>query len=192
MMPSQHLNSARWMLFLVAVEHLFSFSTGFVLECKPLPTETLEGFYNFIAQSSGYADVCPFEISGVACETSQDYPEGYKIPNGENLYISCDPYRRESKCIIDCPMKRHFTVSTGASLSLESMILSRATESAVYVEPEGQLTVFDSVFENNVAKAGHNGGAIYASADSIVEVRFSEFEGNRADVGGAVFNMGET
>jgi predicted outer membrane repeat protein len=181
------------MLLIVTIKLLLiSTSTSYVLECKSLPSETLDGFYEFVSKSSGFADVCPFEISGDACETSQDYPDGYTIPNGENLYISCDPYRRESKCIIDCPVKSYFIVSTGASLSLESMSLSRATESAIYVEAEGQLTVFDSIFEKNVAKVGHNGGAIYASADSIVQIRFSDFEGNQAMIGGAVFNMGKT
>lgn len=179
------------MVFMVVVQFLFSASHSFVLECKPLPSETLNGFQEFLATSFGYADVCPFVIRGeAACETSQQ-DDGYVVPSGEDLYVSCDPYRRGSKCIIDCPVQRHFTVSTGGSLTLESMVLSGAEASAVYVEPQGQLTVFDSRFEYNNA-GSNNGGAIYASTGTIVQVRFSNFEHNRAVVGGAILGMGET
>lgn len=179
-------------LFVVVIEILFTVSKGFVLECKPLPSETLDGFYEFVASSFGYADVCPFVISGDACQTTQPYPDGYVVPSGENLYISCDPYRREAKCIIDCTVQRHFTVSTGASLTLESMALSGADASAVYIEPQGQLTAFDSIFENNRAKNSADGGAIYASSDTILQVRYSEFENNRAEIGGAILSSGKT
>lgn len=180
----------RMMLFIVTIQFLFSASYSFVLECKPLPSETLDGFHEFLATSFGYADVCPFVIRGEsACHTSRD--NGYVVPSGENLYLTCDPYRRGSKCVIDCPLQRHFTVSTGSSLTLESMVLSGAEASAVYIEPQGQLTVFDSRFEYNNA-GSNSGGAIYASTGTILQVRFSDFQHNRAGVGGAILGLGET
>jgi predicted outer membrane repeat protein len=192
-MTHPNIRHATAALFVVVMELLFTSSRSFILECKPLPSETMDGFYEFVSSSFGYADVCPFVITGDACRTTtQDYPDGYVVPNGENLYVSCDPYRREAKCIIDCPVQRHFTVSTGASLTLESMILSGAEDSAVYVEPQGQLTVFDSRFDGNHAKNGKRGGAIYALTNTVLQVRFSEFQNNRAEVGGAIFSMGET
>lgn len=176
---------------------------GFVLECKPLPTETWDGLIEFIEQSSGFADVCPFEISGSACPTPNDnnnnnrHSGGYVVTTDTDLYLSCDPYQRNSKCIIDCPtaLSRHFHVESGASLTLENMILRGATNSSVWVEPQGRLSVFGTVFENNQALGSNNnenntiskGGAIYVSSDSALDVKYSQFRGNRADEGGAIY-----
>ncbi|KAG7348041.1 POMP domain polymorphic outer membrane protein [Nitzschia inconspicua] len=189
---SPSTSSARTVLLVLVVAMLFTVSYSFVLECQPLSSETLEGFYKFISESSGYADVCPFVIRGeAACQTSSKaYSKGYVVSNKENIYISCDPYRREARCIVDCPVQRHFTVSSGASLTLESMVLSGAEASAVYIEPQGQLAVFDSGFHDNHSTG--SGGAIYASTATNLQVRFSDFESNRAKIGGAIFSMGET
>ncbi|KAG7368715.1 POMP domain polymorphic outer membrane protein [Nitzschia inconspicua] len=185
-------SSARTVLLVLVVAMLFTVSYSFVLECQPLRSETLEGFYKFISESSGYADVCPFVIRGeAACQTSSKaFSNGYVVSNKENIYISCDPYRREAKCIVDCPVQRYFIVSSGASLTLESMVLSGAEASAVYIEPQGQLAVFDSRFHDNHSTG--SGGAIYASTATNLQVRFSDFESNRAEIGGAIFSMGET
>lgn len=182
----------RLSLIFIVTEQFFSDVAGFILDCKPLSSETLEGFYDFVINSYGYADVCPFVIKGPSCQTSQDYADGYTVPTGENLYIACDPYKRESKCIIDCPVHRYFTVSPFASLTIENMVLSSANSSAVSVDMRGQLTVFDSIFENNVASGMRNGGAIFASENSILHIRFCKFQNNVAEKGGAIQSLGQT
>ena len=180
----------RRLLILIITLNLFYVNQGFVLECKPLPSETLSGFYQFVSESSGFADVCPFTISGEACHiNNQGISQGYVVSKQENLYISCDPYRRESKCVINCPVEHHFTVTSGSSLTLESMVLAGATDSAIVVEAQGRLSVFDSVFENNTASKSGYGGAIYASSEVGLEVRVSEFENNQAEIGGAIYSM---
>jgi predicted outer membrane repeat protein len=190
MMFSEEQIFRRLSVTIIFILNLFELNRGFVLECKPLPSETLSGFHQFVSESSGYADVCPFTISGEACQiNNQAISEGYIVSKQENLYLSCDPYRRKSKCVINCPVEHHFTVASGSSLTLESMVLAGATDSAIVVETQGRLSVFDSIFENNTASKSGYGGAIYASSEVGLEIRVSEFENNQAEIGGAIYSM---
>jgi predicted outer membrane repeat protein len=71
------------------------------------------------------------------------------------------------------------------------MVIAGATDTAIYVEPLGRLSIYDSVFQNNSAGSG-SGGAIFVSNKSILQIRFSRFEGNHAEIGGAIFSLGES
>ena len=169
---------------------------SFVLDCKPLKEETWDGLMDFIASSSGFADVCPFEISGPeACPTpssmNTNNQEGYVVTSDSDLYLSCDPYQlsNDSKCIIDCPsLPRHFTVKSGGSLTIENFVLRHATETSVRVEQGGRLSVFGSTFEDNTNEVdGGSGGAIFSGPNSFLEVRYTDFRHNRASTGGAIY-----
>ena len=152
---------------------------------------------DFIASSSGFADVCPFKISGPdACpspySTSTNNQEGYVVTSDTDLYLSCDPYQLSSdlKCIIDCySLPRHFTVKSGGSLTIENFILRHATETSIRVEQGGRLSVFGSTFEDNTNEVdgGGGGGSIFSGPNSILEVRYTDFRNNRADTGGAIY-----
>jgi hypothetical protein len=118
--------------------------------CKPLKNSTWAGFVQAVVDSYGFAVLCPFEISGDRCHSEQEYPYGYLVTEQSDLIIVCDPflygYNSDSECIINCP-GRHFTVDQGSSLTLDSMILSGATDSSIRVEANGKLAVIDSMLQ---------------------------------------------
>ena len=103
-------------------------------------------------EQTGFAVLCPFEISGDACEGVEEYPEGLRIKDSESqVLISCDSfmfgYHQEStECVIDCP-GRHFTIPESSSLTLERMIFSGATDSSIKVEAGGSVTIINSIFK---------------------------------------------
>jgi predicted outer membrane repeat protein len=177
-----------------------------VLDCKPLREETWDALVEFIGNSSGFADVCPFTIRGSsACPPSTaNNDEGCVVQSDADLYLSCDPYQfsSDSKCVIDCPMSRYFTVR--GSLSIENFVLRQASNTSIYVEEGGRLSVLSSILENNNAVAlsanssisnknspkdinTSRGGAIFSGPNSFTEVQYSEFRSNQASAGGAIF-----
>lgn len=125
--------------------------------CTHLVNETWAGLVQAINDSYKLAVLCPFQISGDGCPSIDQYPQGLILGRGADdvMIIECDPDlnnpigrgKIKSRCIIDCP-GRHFTVgSSPHGLILTNMILSGATNSSIYVEPNGRLDVVNSVFE---------------------------------------------
>ena len=115
--------------------------------CKPLHNNTWAGLVQAVVDSSGFAVLCPFEISGARCHSKQ---QGYVVPEEQDQIIVCDPFlygfnSDSSECIINCP-GRHFTVGHSSSLTLNNMKLFGATDSSIQVEKHGKLSVIDSVF----------------------------------------------
>jgi hypothetical protein len=103
-----------------------------------------------IEESSGYAVVCPFEISGDDCPSSIDFPSGYHISEGSSLILICDPdlfgYNNDNnECIINCPGV-HFSLGETASLTLDGVTLAGATDSSIQVEAQATLRIINSIF----------------------------------------------
>ena len=152
---------ARWsgslrVFQLVVVAALPLLVQGQFFFCTPLANETWAGLVEAINNSYRLAVLCPFQISGDGCPSVEEYPEGLVFGRGENdiMIVECDPdlndrYDDENyntKCIINCP-GRHFTVAPSSSgLILTNMVLSGATNSSIFVEPNGSLEVVNTVF----------------------------------------------
>ncbi|CAJ1944908.1 unnamed protein product [Cylindrotheca closterium] len=95
--------------------------------CTSLKTDTWAGYVDAVSEAldqTGFAVLCPFEISGDGCQGMEEYPEGLRIKEGQSqVLISCDSllfgYHEEStECVVDCP-GRHITVPESSSLTLE-------------------------------------------------------------------------
>ena len=67
----------------------------------------------------------------------------------------------------------------------------RASGGAIRGGWRGSLTVFDSVFVNNLAgrEGEEGGGALYVPSDSTMVIVGSTFQGNGGGIGGAVHNL---
>eukprot|EP00526_Cylindrotheca_closterium_P012695 CAMPEP_0113622436 /NCGR_PEP_ID=MMETSP0017_2-20120614/11495_1 /TAXON_ID=2856 /ORGANISM="Cylindrotheca closterium" /LENGTH=448 /DNA_ID=CAMNT_0000532263 /DNA_START=1 /DNA_END=1350 /DNA_ORIENTATION=- /assembly_acc=CAM_ASM_000147 len=166
--------------------------------CTSLNSDTWDGYVDAVSEAldqTGFAILCPFEISGDGCQGLEEYPEGLRIKEGQSqVLISCDSFlfgyhQQSTECVIDCP-GRHITVPESSSLTLERMVFSGATESSITVEEGGTLTVINSIFKDNKASDGEGkgkGGAILALANSVIHVYYSQFVRNTADYGGAIF-----
>jgi len=164
--------------------------------CTNLKNDTWAGFVDAVSgdlDQTGFAVLCPFEISGDGCQGIEEYPEGLRIKESESqALISCDSFlfgyhQQSTECVIDCS-GRHFTVPESSSLTLERIILSGATESSIKIEEGGSVTIINSIFKDNKANDGEGkGGAILGLAESAIHVYYSQFVRNTASYGGAVF-----
>lgn len=123
--------------------------------CTSLKNETWAGYVDAVSEAldqTGFAVLCPFEVSGEGCQRSEEYPEGLRIKEGQSqVLISCDSllfgyHQHSTECVVNCP-GRHITVPESSSLTLERMIFSGATDSSVKVEEGGSLTVINSIFK---------------------------------------------
>lgn len=123
--------------------------------CTSLKTDTWAGYVDAVSEAleqTGFAVLCPFEISGDGCQGVEEYQEGLRIHEGQSqVLISCDSllfgyHQQSTECVINCP-GRHITVSESSSLTLERMIFSGATESSIKLEEGGTLTVINSIFK---------------------------------------------
>lgn len=123
--------------------------------CTNLKNDTWAGFVDAVSgdlDQTGFAVLCPFEISGDGCQGIEEYPEGLRIKESESqVLISCDSFlfgyhQQSTECVIDCS-GRHFTVPESSSLTLERIILSGATESSIKIEEGGSVTIINSIFK---------------------------------------------
>ena len=110
--------------------------------CDQLPNDTWSDFVFSIETSFGFPILCPFHISGSGCPTNTD---GYMVENSD-LYILCEKGPQQQGCTIDCPGS-HFQVLSGASLTLDGIILRGATESSIQLLNGGTLITFHTQFQ---------------------------------------------
>lgn len=123
--------------------------------CTRLRDNTWAGFVDAISEdlrNTGFAVLCPFEISGDGCPSFEEYPEGLILDESDSqVLISCDSFQfgyhsGSTECVIDCP-GRHFTVPESSSLTLERLVLLGATDSSIKVEAGGSITIINSIFK---------------------------------------------
>lgn len=117
---------------------------------------------------------------------------GYSIGEGGAIYA-----RSKDITLIDSTLKNN-RAETGAAISTvgnvhttsSRFIDNTAEAGGAIFSDEGNVTVHDSLFENNDALS-HGGGAIYTTA--MVDIDKSTFTGNDAlKYGGVVFTNGKT
>ena len=114
-----------------------------LLLCEDLVEETWDGLLDAIDLSLDFPILCPFEIKGDGCPT-----EPYQVTSS-NLYLLCEPSFEGTMtkgCVIDCP-GLIFDVQSDAALTLDTMTIRGATNSAVRVGDGGSLSTFGSTFE---------------------------------------------
>jgi len=142
------------------------------------------------ATSNPFAIICPVEIKGEACKSSDaSTNNAYQVRS--NLHVICGSFLFGSgdACVIDCP-NTLFEVKEFSTFKLDGMTIRGSTSSAVVVEKDGRFESFSSIFEDNLNLQG-NGSAVRAVDGSITLLDNSIFRNNEAVNGGAVFTTGK-
>jgi len=190
---SRSFHSLMLPLLLVMICHLSSPISAFL--CDPLQENTWLALTSAIQTSPGFLLLCPFEIEGEGCANTG---LGYIIPENDSLTMICekDVFGASTPttapaCVIDCP-GNHFTIARNASLTLDGFTLRGSqTSAAIYMQPTGQLQVYDSSFYNNYNPSG-SGGAIYAGESAQLVVNQCQMQNNTALTGGAIYAEGNS
>lgn len=162
----------------------------FARNCIKVPEPaTLTGLHELIRNSSGWAPICPFIITGtVGCDTQ----EPYRLSATDFFQqVICMNNQGESHgCKIDCP-GTHFEVGSGKIMFLNGFEMCGATEGSVKVLQGATLiSKYNRYMKNenfDAADGDRSGAAIHSYPGSRLQLQFDDYRYNFAeDSGGAI------
>lgn len=160
--------------------------------CINLPEQTLTSLHSIIDQSSGWAPICPFKITGSeGCNTL----EPYRLRAADRfLQVVCVNNPGESHgCKIDCA-GTHFEVGSGKIMYLTGFQMSGATKGSVKVRSGATMVSKNNRYIHNtnsqaLADADWSGAAIQSDPGSKLQLQFDDYWNNSARLNGGALSI---
>mmetsp|Transcript_4402 Transcript_4402/g.6737 ORF Transcript_4402/g.6737 Transcript_4402/m.6737 type:complete len:444 (+) Transcript_4402:84-1415(+) len=159
--------------------------------CIKLPEQTLTSLHSIIDQSSGWAPICPFKITGSeGCNTQ----EPYSLNAADRfLQLVCVNNPGESHgCKIDCA-GTHFEVGSGKIMYMTGFQMSGATKGSVKVRQGATMVSKNNRYIHNTnsqaSNADWSGAAIQSDPGSKLQLQFDDYWNNNAKLNGGALSI---